>query len=214
MSRVIWHDGSLVRGEPAGASGYGVFTTVGCDGGQPLLWDRHARRLEGSRAETFPRATARIPGERELVDLLATNRLGGPARLRVTVRRGGRTGEITVTAGCEALRESGPGLSPLHLSSVPRPVSAWSVGHKWLARAVLDDVRERATTGGADDALLLTAEGEIMETPVANLFVRFAGVLVTPPAPADCLPGVMRAWLVDRAPALARISHRLPAATV
>jgi len=192
-------------GEPApdeagGAPGCGIFTTAGCDRGRPFLWSRHTRRLERSMAFLAPGARVQLPGEQEIVELLAAGRLVGPARLRLVVQCDTNSARWTVSTSCSAWPSCGPRLSPLHLSPIPRPVSAPPAGHKWLARDDLRVARDRAREAGADEALLVNAAGEILETSTANIFVRFDNLLVTPPAPQACLPGTVREWLLEHAP--------------
>jgi len=50
-----------------------------------------------------------------------------------------------------------------------------------------------------DDALLVDDESRIFEGSTSNVFVLRAGVLVTPPAEGDILPGVIRAKIDELA---------------
>ena len=50
---MIFRDGRLVDADPIivpPSNVSGVFTTVGCEHGRPLLWDRHLARLQSSLA--------------------------------------------------------------------------------------------------------------------------------------------------------------------
>ena len=58
--------------------------------------------------------------------------------------------------------------------------------------------RREAQLGGADEALLLSSSGELCCGSVANLLVHRRGQWLTPPLSSGCLPGVMRAQLLDR----------------
>jgi branched-chain amino acid aminotransferase len=55
---------------------------------------------------------------------------------------------------------------------------------------------------GADEALMLNAQGMIAETSVANVFVVRDGVLLTPPATDGALEGVTRATVMELATTL------------
>jgi branched-chain amino acid aminotransferase len=55
---------------------------------------------------------------------------------------------------------------------------------------------------GADEALMLNAQGMIAETSVANVFVVRDGVLLTPPAVDGALEGVTRATVMELATTL------------
>ncbi|MBW2290422.1 MAG: branched-chain-amino-acid transaminase [Deltaproteobacteria bacterium] len=55
---------------------------------------------------------------------------------------------------------------------------------------------------GADEALMLNAQGMVAETSVANVFVVRDGVLLTPPATDGALEGVTRATVMELAATL------------
>ncbi len=203
----VWRDGDLVDVRAGAVTtpawvGWGVFSTVGCDHGRPLLWERHRCRLLSSAAALQPGLVPTLPSEPELLELLAAERRTGPARLRVVLRRSGPDRPWTVEASAAAAGTVGPTQPPQALRTVRwRSAPPWT-GHKTLARLAWDHARESVRAGGADDALLLDAEGRLLETSVANLMVRHGDVVATPPAPQRCLPGILRAWLVESLPRL------------
>ncbi len=194
-----WRDGRLVqvgtRRDGPGA-GWGVFTTVGCDGGRLLLWPWHRERLSTSLARLGAGESLRLPDEDALCGLLSAEGLGGPARLRV-VGRAGIDSQWSVAATATALSESGPSQAPARLVIEQWPGVPSMAGHKMLNREKWDLARERALKIGADDALLVDASGHVLETSVANVWVRHNETLLTPPAPQFCLPGVMRRWMLE-----------------
>lgn len=194
-----WRDGRLVqegvRRDRPGA-GWGVFTTVGCDAGRPLLWPWHLERLSASLSRLGAGDGIRLPDEDELGRLLASDGLEGPARVRV-VGRAGIDSLWSVVATAVGLEEYGPALPPSRLAIQRWPGVPSMVGHKMLNREKWDVARERALKKGADDALLVDASGHVLETSVANVWVRHNDVLLTPPAPDRCLPGVMRRWVLE-----------------
>jgi len=55
---------------------------------------------------------------------------------------------------------------------------------------------------GADEALMLNAQGMVAETSVANVFVLRDGVLLTPPAVDGALEGITRATVMELAATL------------
>ncbi|MCE9564474.1 MAG: aminotransferase class IV [Planctomycetes bacterium] len=59
---------------------------------------------------------------------------------------------------------------------------------------------QQATTLGYDSALLLDAEGNLLEMAQANIFVRLPDGWVTPPANGDLLPGTVRQHLLANSP--------------
>jgi len=56
--------------------------------------------------------------------------------------------------------------------------------------------KREARLAGADEALLLNAQGMVAEASVANVFAVYAGALRTPPATDGALPGITRATLL------------------
>ncbi len=198
---MLWRDGKVFRGEPAlepSLTGWGAFSTVGCDCGRPLLWERHRARLAASLAHLGAGADILFPDESSLRELLVGNGLLGPARLRVVGSRVGADGWV-MEASVSHCDLSGPGVPPTCLS-----IERWSsapplTGHKTLARLPWDLARNNAIDRGADDALLVNGTGQVLETAIANVWIVRGFELWTPPAPTHCLPGVMRGWLLERA---------------
>lgn len=68
--------------------------------------------------------------------------------------------------------------------------------HKILARPVLRGVVARARRAGAGEALVLDAQGNLLEGATSNVFCVIGGQLVTAPLTAPILPGVTRARVV------------------
>src|SRR5258707_1248373 len=61
--------------------------------------------------------------------------------------------------------------------------------HKTTSRLAWDLAREEARAAGADEALLVSPTGEVLEGAASNVFVvRDGGDVVTPPLAADVLP--------------------------
>lgn len=59
-----------------------------------------------------------------------------------------------------------------------------------------------AKAKGADDALFLNTAGRLASTALANVFVADGHRLLTPRRSDGVLPGIMRQWLIDAAPAV------------
>ncbi len=75
------------------------------------------------------------------------------------------------------------------------PANAW-LGVKTTHRAPHDAARA-ALTAGQDEALMLNTRGELAEGTITNLFVETeAGLRLTPPLSAGCLPGILRAQML------------------
>jgi para-aminobenzoate synthetase / 4-amino-4-deoxychorismate lyase len=78
--------------------------------------------------------------------------------------------------------------------------------HKTTRRAPYDAAR--ASSPGHDDVLLWNAQGELTESTIANVVVRFDDGLVTPPVESGLLPGTFRARLLARGSVVERVVHR------
>jgi len=68
--------------------------------------------------------------------------------------------------------------------------------HKTTRREVYD--RARAGRNGFDDVILWNERGEITESTIANIVVRFGKQLVTPPVTSGLLAGTLRSALLAR----------------
>jgi branched-chain amino acid aminotransferase len=196
---VGWRDGRLVTDVSNGRvsdDSRGAFTTVGCDRGRPLLWERHRRRLAGSLENLEPGSYFRLPSLDDLVELLSASGLSGPARLRIVGRRHSGAG-WQIEASAVAIGTAGPTAPPQSLVVSRWPAAPPAAGHKLLARRAWDAARDQAMAAGGDDALIVDGDEGVYETSVANVWAVFGERVLTPPAPARCLPGVMRWWLTQ-----------------
>ena len=197
--KVVWCDGQIREQRAAGSStsaGWGVFTTVGCDHGRPLLWTRHNSRLDSSLDLLGAPEGLQLPTERDLSRLLKASGLDGPARIRVEARRVEPSSWL-IEASAAPCGSVGPASSPAKLAVHRWTSAAPLAGLKVLARRRWDLAREAAEAEGRDDALLVDAADRLLETSIANIWVVSGHAARTPPAPDRCLPGVMRCWLLE-----------------
>ena len=199
---MIWRDGEFRHEaplcEPPADLG-GVMTTLGCDQGQVLLWERHRQRLL-----TFPSIAVEedsLPSLQDLTTLLKASDCLGPSRLRVSAWQEAESAAVRVEAVCSPLEVFGPGQSPVWLAVI-RWDDAPDPAHKVIARHRWKEAGDLAITWGADDALMADHEGRLLETSKANVFVRRGLRIATPPAPERCLPGIMRQTLLELLPAI------------
>jgi len=151
--------------------------------GRVLRLDEHLARLRASVREAYGREPP--PGTGPAVEAAIVPE--GLWRLRLTAR--GDDVEVQ-------RREVPPAEGPLHLVPAVLP-GGWGA-HKWADRGGLDALAARL---GAMP-LLVDADGCVLETAVGNVWLVEHGALVTPPADGRILPGVTRAALLRRAPAL------------
>lgn len=232
--RIIWLNGTLVRGEDAMLSvwdrgardGGAIFETLRCYGGEPFAWQWHLERLVLSAAELgFPVP----PGPAVLRDAVAAVLAAEGLRdavARITVTRGvagGRPVRTGAWVEAEALggrlwagtrqtdSSGGPLGARVMFSRVPF-APGWLGRHKTTSRLAYDLAREEARAAGVDEALLVSPTGEVLEGAASNLFVvRPDGDLVTPPLTSDVLPGVTRRIVMELATARGMVVREQPA---
>jgi len=88
---------------------------------------------------------------------------------------------------------------PVKLIAGSRPLTSdvQPTAHKVTNRAFYDAEYRRATAQGADEAILLNADGEVCEGTFTSVFIERDGILLTPPLSSGLLPGVLREYLID-----------------
>ena len=232
--RAVWLNGRLVRGDEAALSvfdrgardGGGLFETLRVYAGRPFAWERHMERMVVSAAELgFP--VPPPPGRlREAVDEVLQAGGLADAVVRVTITRGipgGRPVRSCVWVEAEPVvgrlwpgarlrdpEDGGPAGGRAVLSRTPF-VPGLLGRHKTTSRLAWDLAREEARQDGADEALLVSPDGDVLEGSASNLFVvRAGGDVVTPPLSADILPGVTRAVVLGLCDRLGIFSHEGP----
>lgn len=151
-----------------------LLETIRVQGGRAPLLDRHVARLR----------RAGIP-EPCLTDIVAPHLTQGDLVVRVEIAGGRR---IATTRPI-------PVAQPLRLVIARTPHAPYP--RKTTARSVFDAALAEARGMGADDALLLTADGVVAEGTVWNLFWWEDDGPVTPPASLGILPGVARERVFD-----------------
>lgn len=211
--RPLWIDGRVVRGREATISlldrgardGEGLFETLRVEDGRAQFWQRHLERLVLSAAELgFPVPPAPERLLAACAELLAAQGMSD-AVVRITVTRGVPGGRPT-RAGCwiEAESLSGRLWSGTRKRAARAvisrtPFEPGAVGrHKTTSRLAYSLAREEARAAGADEALLASATGEVLEGAVSNVFAGIGGELLTAPLARGILPGIARAVVLER----------------
>ena len=170
----------MSRGRPDPAQG--VFETLLLRDGRAPALDAHLARLRRSvRAlygASLPADTAARINERA-----ATVRGRRRARVDAVPVKGGLDVAITVSAV--------PARAPVTVS--PLVVPGGLGPHKW---------RDRRLIEGDGAALIVDADGSVLEAGWANVWVLDGDSLTTPPLDGRLLPGVTRARLLALAPSL------------
>ena len=68
--------------------------------------------------------------------------------------------------------------------------------YKTTSRLAYHLARDEARARRADEALLVSPEGQVLEGSVSNLFAVVEGEVLTPPLEQGILPGITRGWVL------------------
>lgn len=190
----------------AATRGDGVFEAIGVFDGIPLALDAHVRRLADSMGAMDLRgldlaatrravldAIDRHPHERELLVKLYVShgREAGPCSSWIHVRRGAdHTGARRDGLAVVLLRR---GMSRAAAAGAP-----WLLpGVKSLSYAVPRAALREAHRRGADDAILTTDDGFVLEGAASSVVLRVGGVWTTPDPADGALSGTTQGLLFD-----------------
>jgi branched-chain amino acid aminotransferase len=219
----VFIEGEIVDGPDAAISvfdhgllyGDGIFEGMRAYGGVPFAFEKHlARLVRGARALhlTLPGG---VPAVRDAVVRTLAADGGGDRYMRLVVTRGdGPLGLDPTTCPTPRIvcivdkiavyseEKRRAGLS-LVTSSFRRP-GPDVLDPRIKSLNYLNNVQAKgeARRQGADEALMLNAQGHVAETSVANVFVVKDGVLATPPTTDGCLDGITRGTVITTAAAL------------
>jgi len=179
-------DEGLLRGD-------GVFEVLRLYGGRPFALEEHLARLD--RSATLLRLPIDPDAVRaDVARLLAA--AGGepdPGLLRVVLTRGGRRLLLTeeLQAHAPAIRLATVTYAPVRLLDGIKSLSyaanmlATRLAHEWSG------------PGGADEALLVTPHGRVLEAPTSSIFWVADGVVRTPPLSDHILASITRALVIE-----------------
>ncbi|MEM6907346.1 MAG: aminodeoxychorismate synthase component I [Pseudomonadota bacterium] len=158
------------------------------------LLELHLERMKTSASElgfTFDRHAAR-----NQIQALCFE-LEKPAKLRLLTAR---SGEISI----EAAPMPEPFGEPVPVIALPHPLDAsdWRLAHKTSDRGFYDDGLAAARSMSAHEAVLVREDGLVTEGCWTSVFVLESGdpdgLLLTPPTALGLLPGVLRAFLIEK----------------
>lgn len=192
-ARLPVSDEGLLRGD-------GVFEVTRLYGGHPFAWDDHLRRLATS-AENL-----RLPLDTEQIDTEVRTLLAaaGPvdAALRVVVTRGGHR-----LALIEPVKDHAASIALATITFAPTRILD---GIKSLSYAGNMLAGRLAQEQGADEALLVTPHGRVLEAPTSSFFYTLADDqhLYTPPLEDHILDSITRRRVVAMTGAIERITSR------
>lgn len=178
--------------------GDGVFEVIRLYGGKPFALDEHmirmARSAENLRLEFSPADV-----ERDIAALLEE---AGPVEgaLRFVVTRGGM--RIGLVEGLKEFPES------IALGTVEYVPTRLLDQIKSLSYAANMLAGRLARESGADEALLVTPHGRVLEGPTSSFFYVLDGALYTPPIDDHILDSITRRKVLAVSDATERITTR------
>jgi branched-chain amino acid aminotransferase len=168
-------DRGLIRGD-------GAFEVIPLYAGRPYALDAHLARLERSAAGL--RLAVDVDAIRADVATLLATRDGEDELLRIVCTRGGR--RILLIEPMPDLPQS------LALEPVTYAPTRVLDGIKSLSYAANMLATRLACEQGADEALLVSPHGRVLECPTASFFLVRGGVIQTPPLSDHILDSITR----------------------
>lgn len=191
------------------ARGDGVFETMLVRAGVALKRDAHLDRLARSARLMGLPSPARSQWD-ALIEALAGAHRSEEAALKLLLTRGVEGVSDHTAVGTlsplspEVLRQRRAGIAVVTLTlGLPadlRATSPWLLGGvKYLSYAVNMAAQRHARSLGADDALFVSLDGQLLEGPTSTVVWARDGILHTTPADTGILSGTTQALLFDRA---------------
>lgn len=204
--RWVWLDGELrteakallPATDPAFLHGRGLFETLRAYDGIPFRLEDHLKRMRRSARHLripFPAISDLRPVIRELCRRNRTP----DAAVRITLSA---LGHLLVQARPRRRLPAAWTARGARLRIAPwrRDPRAPLSGHKTLNYLENVLAHEEALRRGCADTLLVDPHGRILEGCTTNIFLVFAGRLVTPPLHHHILPGVTRQVVMELLP--------------
>ena len=215
MSKVYLNDQIVEKSEatfPAASSGLyygaGCFETFRCYSGKLLHFQEHMNRLN-SGLNYLGVSIKETPDANEIRDriheLLRENELDNvdsKIRVQVSIRNGGGF-STKQSHSYDVLITTGPFESkpvPIRICKVSTcvvPKVCRPTGHKLSNMLHYRNAFREAESRGYDDGLMLTMNGNVSETSIANVFWRSGDNVFTPSVSCDLLPGIMRKLVLN-----------------
>lgn len=209
----------LLRADDLGVlRGESVFETLLVSAGEPMLLDKHLRRLHSS-AE---RLVLALPADGEWRETVTTALQHWGARdgvLRLVCSKGtdkgdGQVGFALITPVPElTLQQRYAGVRAVTLSlgvaAGAREQAPWLLGGvKCTSYAVNMAALRTAAQAGLDDVVWVSSDSEVLEGPTSSVaWVEASGALVTPPPEVGILPGITVAAVLRAARARGLATH-------
>jgi branched-chain amino acid aminotransferase len=184
-------DEGLLRGD-------GVFEVARLYAGRPFAWDEHIARLQRSAANL--RLEFDLDAAQAEVDALLARAGAVDGALRLLITRSGRR-----VAVLSPLPNRAPTAT---LATVEYAPSRVLDAVKSLSYAANMLASRLAREAGADEALLVTPHGRVLEAPTSAFFYVLDGGLHTPPLADHILDSITRRHIIALTGATERVLHR------
>ncbi len=209
---IVYLNGDLVSGIEAAVGvgdrgllyGDGLYETIRVRNCHCLRLNRHVQRLlNGLEALRIENPFRHVEVEYVIKELLEANNLTD-ARVRVTITRGPcqDSSRPTAIVAASPLADEEPRATKVILSSFRRDEANPLTAVKSLNCLASVAAAMEAQEAGADDAILLNTRGSVAEATFANVFAVSGRRLVTPSLDQGCLPGTLRAAVLEMAAGL------------
>lgn len=188
--------------------GDGCFETFRSQRGSLLHLEHHLERLRGGLKQLGiaypPQLDDAAIGEAVAALLRRNGLMDRPAGVRLQVWREGGRGyrtqgmeEVEYVISCGELPPSKQAWELVTSATRRIPGDALPSRFKWSGGTNLILASREAHRNGADDALMLSVEGWISETTMANIFWTDGERIYTPDETCDLLPGITRSMLLS-----------------
>jgi branched-chain amino acid aminotransferase len=171
--------------------GDGAFESLRTYSGRAFALERHLDRLEQTLNELKIAAPSRAQLVRGVEETIAANPAAPFGRLRITVLGDGNWMVTHIEYKTEDR------FLKLCLSPIKRYSLDLTSGMKTISYQASAVALRQAASKGFDDAVFINEQGEVMESALANLLWLKDGQWFTPDLNSGCLPGVIRALLVE-----------------
>jgi len=213
---MVYLDGDLVEDSRAAVSAFdrsfnygdGLFETIRAYGGVAFALDVHIERMrESARSLGFRRIPDPRTLSRAVEAVLEANNLSD-AYIKIILSRGTGAPGPRLVGGFHPLLivQARPfhGYPPelyrngMRLVTSDFRVSPSSPIRRHKTCNYLENIlaREEARRKGADEAVLLSTDGVVLECTTSNLFIVEEGEVITPPLDQPLLPGITRATVI------------------
>lgn len=172
--------------------GEGIFETILTLQGVPQLIAEHIQRAR----DTAATLGWKFATDQEITSIVTALVSSSPStsslgRLRLIFTQDG------LVDGIHASYERWSKPAKLTLSSRTIDETLPLVGMKVLPYRENIEILEGAQRSGFDDVIRLNTKEEVVETSIANLFLKVSGEWITPPKNAGLLPGIIRAIALE-----------------